>query len=34
MSAFAPEGARVSIGDAETNDALLDAAGAFPYRNS
>jgi histidinol-phosphate aminotransferase len=30
---FAPEGARVSIGDAEANDAFLAVARAFPYRN-
>jgi histidinol-phosphate aminotransferase len=29
---FAAEGARVSIGDAEANDALLAIARAFPYR--
>jgi histidinol-phosphate aminotransferase len=31
---FAAEGARVSIGDAEANDAFLATAAAFPYRNS
>ena len=31
---FAPEGARVSIGDAEANDAFLATARAFPYRNT
>jgi histidinol-phosphate aminotransferase len=30
---FAGEGARISIGDAEANDALLTVARAFPYRN-
>jgi histidinol-phosphate aminotransferase len=30
---FAPEGARISIGDAEANDAFLAVARAFPYRN-
>jgi histidinol-phosphate aminotransferase len=30
---FAPEGARISIGDAEANDAFLLVARAFPYRN-
>jgi histidinol-phosphate aminotransferase len=30
---FAPEGARISIGDAEANDAFLAAARAFPHRN-
>jgi histidinol-phosphate aminotransferase len=30
---FAAEGARVSIGDREANDAFLAAARAFPYRN-
>jgi histidinol-phosphate aminotransferase len=33
VRAFAPEGARVSIGDADANDAFLDLAGAFPGRN-
>jgi len=33
VRAFAPDGARVSIGDAEANDAFLAVAGAFPYRN-
>jgi histidinol-phosphate aminotransferase len=33
VRAFAPEGARISIGDPESNDAFLDVAGAFPYRN-
>jgi histidinol-phosphate aminotransferase len=33
VRAFAPEGARVSIGDAEANDAFLAVARAFPYRN-
>ena len=31
---FAGEGARVSIGDAEANDALLAVARAFPHRNT
>src|SRR5580658_5127559 len=31
---FAAEGARISIGDPEANDALLAAARAFPYRNA
>ena len=31
---FAPEGARVSIGDAEANDAFLAVARAFPHRNT
>jgi histidinol-phosphate aminotransferase len=31
---FADEGARVSIGDAESNDAFLAAARAFGYRNT
>jgi histidinol-phosphate aminotransferase len=31
---FASEGARVSIGDAEANDAFLATAGAFPRRNA
>jgi histidinol-phosphate aminotransferase len=31
---FAAEGARVSIGDAEANDAFLATARAFPYRNA
>jgi histidinol-phosphate aminotransferase len=31
---FDPEGARVSIGDAEANDAFLAVARAFPYRNT
>jgi histidinol-phosphate aminotransferase len=31
---FAAEGARVSIGDAEANDAFLAVARAFPYRNA
>ena len=30
---FAGEGARVSIGDAEANDAFLAIARAFPHRN-
>ena len=30
---FAAEGARISIGAPEANDALLDAARAFPHRN-
>ena len=30
---FAGEGARVSIGDAEANDAFLAVAAAFPHRN-
>ena len=29
---FAAEGARISIGDPEANDALLEVARAFPYR--
>ena len=33
VRAFGAEGARVTIGDAESNDALLDLAGAFPGRN-
>jgi histidinol-phosphate aminotransferase len=33
VRAFAPEGARVSIGDPEADDAFLAVAGAFPYRN-
>src|SRR5262249_5647201 len=31
---FAGEGARVSIGDAEANDAFLAVARAFPHRNA
>jgi histidinol-phosphate aminotransferase len=31
---FAAEGARVSIGDAEGNDAFLTVARAFPHRNT
>jgi histidinol-phosphate aminotransferase len=31
---FAAEGARVSIGDAESNDAFLALARAFPHRNT
>jgi histidinol-phosphate aminotransferase len=31
---FAPEGARISIGDAEANDAFLAVARAFPHRNA
>ncbi|HEX9526794.1 MAG TPA: histidinol-phosphate transaminase, partial [Streptosporangiaceae bacterium] len=31
---FAAEGARVSIGDAEANDAFLAVARAFPHRNA
>jgi histidinol-phosphate aminotransferase len=31
---FVPEGARVSIGDAEANDAFLAVASAFPRRNA
>jgi histidinol-phosphate aminotransferase len=31
---FAAEGARISIGDPEANDALLAAAHAFPHRNT
>jgi histidinol-phosphate aminotransferase len=31
---FASEGARVSIGDAEANDAFLAAARAYPHRNT
>ena len=31
---FAGEGARVSIGDAEANDALLAITRAFPHRNT
>ena len=31
---FADEGARVSIGDAASNDAFLAAARAFPTRNA
>jgi histidinol-phosphate aminotransferase len=34
LRAFAPEGARISIGDAEANDAFLAVARAFPYRNT
>jgi len=34
LRAFAPEGVRISIGDAEDNDALLAVARAFPHRNS
>ena len=33
VRAFGTEGARVSIGDPENNDAFLDVAGAFPGRN-
>jgi histidinol-phosphate aminotransferase len=33
LRAFAPEGARVSIGDPEANDAFLAVARAFPHRN-
>jgi len=33
VRAFGAEGARVSIGDPESNDAFLDVAGAFPGRN-
>jgi len=33
VRAFGAEGARVSIGDADSNDAFLDLAGAFPGRN-
>jgi histidinol-phosphate aminotransferase len=33
VRAFAADGARISIGDPESNDALLDVAGAFPGRN-
>jgi histidinol-phosphate aminotransferase len=33
LRAFAPEGARISIGDAEDNDAFLAVARAFPHRN-
>ncbi len=33
VRAFGTEGARVSIGDPESNDAFLDVAGAFPGRN-
>jgi histidinol-phosphate aminotransferase len=32
VRAFGAEGARVSIGDPESNDAFLDVAGAFPGR--
>jgi histidinol-phosphate aminotransferase len=31
---FVPEGARISIGDAEANDAFLAMARAFPHRNT
>jgi histidinol-phosphate aminotransferase len=31
---FGAEGARVSIGDAEANDAFLAVARAFPHRNT
>jgi histidinol-phosphate aminotransferase len=31
---FHPEGARVSIGEPEANDAFLAVASAFPYRNA
>jgi len=31
---FVPEGARISIGDAEANDAFLAVARAFPHRNA
>ena len=31
---FGAEGARISIGDPEANDALLDVAHAFPHRNT
>ncbi len=34
IRAFAPEGARVSIGDAEANDAFLAVARSFPHRNT
>jgi histidinol-phosphate aminotransferase len=34
VRAFAPEGARVSIGDAEANDAFLAVAKEFPRRNA
>src|SRR5579859_3299510 len=34
LRAFAPEGVRISTGDAEDNDALLAVARAFPHRNS
>jgi histidinol-phosphate aminotransferase len=30
---FGDEGARISIGDTEANDAFLTVARAFPYRN-
>jgi histidinol-phosphate aminotransferase len=31
---FAGDGARVSIGDAEANDAFLAVAHAYPHRNA
>jgi histidinol-phosphate aminotransferase len=33
VRAFAPEGVRVSVGDAEANDAFLAVAQEFPHRN-
>jgi histidinol-phosphate aminotransferase len=34
LRAFHPEGARISIGDQEANDAFLAVARAFPHRNT